>query len=144
VTVIRTLSIGFAVAWALAGASFAAPPEIPNPKSFPVWHLSADAGSSIVIGMKVHEIDGFIAISGAVWPEDKRHARIASQNHEFYEGTIKVDGKIVPADLSIFPFYDTRDDAKTFSCSVSNLPWEGPDTGDSGFSLRLPRNTGSN
>jgi hypothetical protein len=132
---LRTLFLILALGSVLPDVSLAAPPEIAKPRAFQLWYISGKGGASIVIGMILQEIGGNIAICGAVWPQDERRSSIASQNHEFHKSVIKVRGKIVPASLDVFPFYDTRDAAKTFRCSVSDQPWQGPYKSDD-FRLR--------
>ncbi|MGQ0564992.1 MAG: hypothetical protein ACT4OK_07965 [Gemmobacter sp.] len=135
-THLRIFGLVFGFVLALTGIAQAASPEIPKPKRFELWYISAKESAQIVVGIILHEVDGRIAICGALWPADERGDSTASRER-FYKSVVKVRGKIIPATLTVFPLYATREAAKTFRCSVSDEVWQGPYRSND-FRLRLP------
>jgi hypothetical protein len=116
----------------------AAPLEISKPRNgYLTMHLNGERGSGIIVGIMPKEVDGKIAICGAVWPIDESRASKASQNHKVNEGVIRIKGNVMPARLKAFPFFETRSAVTTFRCSVSDVPWQGPYSSDD-IRLRLP------
>ena len=119
-----------ALVWVLPGMAMAAPPEIPFSRNHLQWTITTGGGSGIVVAVTPQEISGKIALCGAVWPLNEKREAMASRDRVFREAIIELRGKPVPASLNVFPVYDSQEAAKTFRCSVSNKPWQGPYKGD--------------
>jgi hypothetical protein len=125
-----------AFVWVLPGNSFAAPPEIPAPRSYYTWTVTTGGGSGIVIGLIPYEIRGKIAVCGAIWPVNEKQQGMQTRDQVLRAAIVEIRGKAVPASLNVFRVYGSQDVAKTFACSVSKRPWQGPYKVDE-FNLRF-------
>jgi hypothetical protein len=122
---------------ALPGASLAAPPEIPVPRSYHLWTITTGGGAGIVVGMIPQDVGGTLAICGAIWPVNEKRQGISTRDRVFREAIVEIRGKPVRANLNIFPAFDNQEAVQTFRCAVTNSPWQGPyKNGEFGVRLR--------
>ncbi len=122
----HVLGLMVAFSMALPSVGAAAAPEIPMPPGFHTLTVTLEKSSQLVVAMIPQKIGDKIAFCGAMWPG--KGSKVAlSRRHKVLSATvIRVRGKAVPAQLSVFPVYDSEAAANVMRCTVTNRPWQGP------------------
>jgi hypothetical protein len=112
-----------------SGIAAAAPPEVrPEGHKTSVLEVTFERHAKLLIGAFAHEINGRLAICGAVWPHDRntRGQALSVKGDILSDLVVRIGGRVVQGHFRVFRAFNSEEEANegAATCTVTNMPWK--------------------